>query len=287
MTVRSILSARSARPHVEAMLRGLVRAAVYLGRADGQLSEAEVERLIDSVRELVTNEIGAEHVGELANVGRLLDEARAARVALSRGGEAKYLVDLNSCFEAGFRREALIIARRVIAADARIAPGEIAAFGKLSAALGFNAEETAALETMAASTWSEDDEHLEEAIEQVMGFIKRGWHDAFPELKAAGYELRWFDAGVAYTSKVARLRVDLAAQERVVHINVMELNGVGPHIICIYGTGLHAVMSLLDQVKDSVTPATVPELLSDLIGRCDALFLERDGRLVQVHPSAS
>jgi hypothetical protein len=151
--------------------------------------------------------------------------------------------------------------------------------------MGLAPTETLALETMAASTWSDDDDaHHDEAMEQVLALTAHGWRDTLPELKAAGATVQWFDAGIAYTSKVARLRLDLAASERVLHVNVMELNGPGPHLLCTYGSTLHAVLTLLDQVKERVTPATVPQLLSDLVGCCDALFLERDGRLVQVHP---
>ena len=60
MTVRKILSARTARPHVEALLKGLVQAAVYMGRADGVFREVEVDSLIDSVRDVVTGAVGAE-----------------------------------------------------------------------------------------------------------------------------------------------------------------------------------------------------------------------------------
>jgi tellurite resistance protein len=287
MTVRSILSARSARPQLEAMLRGLVRAAVYLGRADGQLGEAEVEHLIDSVRKFAADAVGEEHLADLVTVSRLLDEARAARAALRVEGEANYLAKLAELFQSGFRRDALIVARRIVAADGVLAPEETAAFSKLAHALGLSPEEAAAIEVLATSSWVdiEDADHLDEAREQLEDLHTHGWHDAFPELKAAGYELRSFDASIAHTSNIARLRIDLDARERVVHVNVMELNGPGPHVICIYGNSLNGVLSLIDQVKDRVSPATVPQLLSDLVVRCDALFLERDGRLVQVHPS--
>lgn len=285
MTVRSILSARSARPQVAGMLRGLVRAAVFLGRADGHLGEAEVERLIDGVRDFVVKTVGEEHLADLASTSRLLDDARAARAALRVDGDLKYLEELAAAFPVAFRRDALIAAHHVVTADGAITPDEHAAFGRLAAALGISPEELPALEVMAevlGVSRDDDDAHLEEAVDHLTNLTEHGWRDASAELKG---ELRWFDGCVAHDGPAARLRLDLDARERVLHITVNGPNAPGPHIICLYGHELHTVLTLIDRVKDRLNPANVPQLLADLVVPSEALFLERDGRLVQVHPS--
>jgi uncharacterized tellurite resistance protein B-like protein len=287
MTVRQILSARAARPQVEALLKGLVRAAVYLARADGQLGEAEVERLLSLIRERVLGSVGEGHLKQLASVPRVLDEARAARVELRTKGEQGYLEALAAQLPPAYGREALQVAWRVVDADDQRLASEVRAFHRLAEALGFSEDETAAIQAMDQATQAvaEEDGDVDEAIDHLAELTSRGWRDAFPELAAAGVETGWFDASVTWTSPVARLRLDLDARDHVLNVHVLEPNGPGPHVICIYGTGLHAVLAHVDREKDRLSPATVPELLSDLVGLCDALFLERDGRLVQVHPS--
>jgi tellurite resistance protein len=285
MTVRKILSARAARPQVASMLKGLVRAAVYMGRSDGTLDETEIDSFIDSIRELVVAAVGEAHVRELANTSLLLDEARAARVELRTKGEAAYLTELGSTFAGGFKRDALVVCWRVIAADGVVQPEEVEAFRRLAVAMGFTGDETTALESMARGTAAGAARGKDSAaIETMTELLEQGWKDPYRDLRAKGLEVSWHDASAEYDSAIARLRVDLDAVERVLHLHVTDVHGPGPHVICLYGSQLHAVLALFDAAKSTLTPASVPQLLVDLVPLSDGLFIERDGRLVQVHP---
>lgn len=285
MTVRKILSARAARPQVAGMLKGLVRAAVYMGSSDGALDEAETESFIDSIRELVGAAVGEAHMRELASTSALLDEARSARVELRTKGGAAYLADLRSAFAGGFKRDALVVCWRVIAADGVVQPQEAEAFRRLAEAMGFTGDESSALETMARGTAAGAARGRDTAaIETMSELIDRGWKDPYKDLRGKGIDVSWHDASVEYDSTTARLRVDLDAVERVLHLHVTDAHGPGPHVICLYGSQLHAVLALFDGAKETLTPASVPQLLVDLVALSDAVFIEREGRLVQVHP---
>lgn len=284
MMVRKILSARAARPQVDALLKGLVRAAVYMGRSDGALDEAEAESLIDSIREVLASAVGETHVRELASTARLLDEARVARVELRTKGEATYLADLAQDLSGGFKRDALVVCWRVIGADGVVRPEEAKAFHRLAAAMGFTGQEASALESMARGTAAGAAQGRDSAaVGGVEELLERGWVN--PNLDAGSKAAdAWHDASAEYRQGVSTLRVDLDAAERVLHLHVADPHGHDAHVICLYGTQLHPVLSLFDSVKATLTPGTMPQLLSDLSALSDAVFLERDGRLVQVHP---
>jgi len=285
MTVRKILSARAAKPQVASLLKGLVRAAVYLGRSDGSLSEAETESLIDSIRELVEGSVGQEHVRELASTAALLDEARVARAELRTKGEAAYLADVGHAFAGGFKRDAMVVCWRIIAADGVIKANEVEAFRRLASAVGFTGDEATALESMARGTAASAARGKDgAAIEGVGELLERGWLDPYALVRAKGVDVAWHDASAEFASSAGRVRIDLDALERVLHLHVTDAHGPGPHVICLYGAQLHAVLALFDSVKATLTPSSVPQLLADLGALCDAVFIERDGRLVQVHP---
>lgn len=284
MTVRKILSARSARPQVEALLRGLVRAAVYMARADGQFGEAEVESLIDSVREVVVAAIGEEYLQELASAPHLLDWARDARRELLQKGEAAYLADLASRFEGGFRKDALIVAYRIIAADGTIAPDEAEAFRKLSLAMGFQGNELDALESMASSTAKRAQPGRDEAaLASFKSLYARGWSDPFAGLRASGIEVAWYDASAQHRGAAGwSLRLDLDAQERSLHLHFLEGEKEGPHLLLLYGERFDAVLDLIDGAKAELSPVTFDAWLPRLVAVCPDVFLERDGRLMKL-----
>lgn len=66
-------------------LEALVEAAVFIGRADGQFSEAELEVFIDHIRVIV---------GEPVSASELINLARRARTSLRALGREAYLQQL-------------------------------------------------------------------------------------------------------------------------------------------------------------------------------------------------
>lgn len=136
------------------VLRGLVRAAVYVASADGELGEAEAEALIDAIRELVDLAVGAGRGRQLARTSLLLDEARAARADLRRQGDGPYVSALGASFAHGLQREVLVVCWRVIAADGVFAPQEAEALRRLASAMGLARPELAAAEASVGSTAS-------------------------------------------------------------------------------------------------------------------------------------
>ena len=151
--------------------------------------------------------------------------------------------------------------------------------------MGFSGDEATALESMARGTAASAARGRDTAaIEGVRELLSRGWKDPLAGAHSKSGEVPWHDASAEHASSTGLLRLDLDAVERVLHLHVNDAHGLGPHVICLYGSQLHAVLALFDEAKDNLTPASVPQLLSDLVALCDAVFIERDGRLVQVHP---
>jgi tellurite resistance protein len=279
MTVRKILSARTARPHVEALLKGLVQAAVYMGRSDGVFREVEVDSLIDAVRDVVTRAVGEDFLGDLASTPRLLDWARQARALLRTESEDAFLADVAQAFQGGHKRDALIVAYRICAADGAITPAETTAFRKLARAMGLDGLELDALETMASrSAQASHPGRDDVGIAKVKALMTRGWRDPFADLRTAGLEPGQYDAAVAWVNTSgATVRLDLDAESHLLHVHLGE-----PHLVIPYGTKLDEVLALLDDVKETLTVATLDVYLPKLSVLCGDLFLERNGHLVRV-----
>lgn len=136
MTVRHLFTARTARPKLEATLRALVQAAVYLASADGEVEELEVETLVDDLRAVMARSVGMENLDEYAKVPVLLDEARMAVQALATHGSDEFLSGIAAVLEGDFRRDALKIALDVVRSDGDISDPEVRALEALAKALG-------------------------------------------------------------------------------------------------------------------------------------------------------
>ena len=140
-TVRHLFTARTARPKLEATVRALVQAAVFLASADGQVEEKEVETLVDDLRAVMARSVGLENLDEYAKVSVLLDEARLAVQALATHGPAEFLSGLAGVLEGDFRRDAVKIALDVVRADGDISDSEVRALETLAQAVGLPASE--------------------------------------------------------------------------------------------------------------------------------------------------
>lgn len=278
MTVRKILSARAARPHVEALLKGLVHAAVYMAHSDGVFREVEVDSLIDSVRDVVRRAVGEEFLGELASTPQLLDWGREARAALRTTKEEDYLAEVAQAFQGGFKRDALIVAYRICAADGAIKPPEAAAFRKLAQAMGLSGHELEALESMARRAAADAHPGPDAlAVARVKALLTRGWRDPFADARAAGLEPDWYDASVAWFSPSgAVLRLDLDAEAHALHVHLGAL-----HLVVPYGAKLDELLALVDDVKETLGPETLDVYLPRLTALCGDVFVERDGQLVR------
>lgn len=136
VTVRHLFTARTARPKLEATLRALVQAAVYLASADGKVEEPEVETLVDDLRAVIARSVGMENLDEYAKVSTLLDEARMAVQALATHGPDEFVAGLAAVLEGDFRRDALKLALDVVRANGTISNPEVRALEVLAKALG-------------------------------------------------------------------------------------------------------------------------------------------------------
>lgn len=134
--IRHLFTARTARPKLEASIRAITRAAIYLATADGTVQEVELEALVDDVRDVLARSVGSENVDEYATVAMLLDEARAAVKALAVEGRPAFVEGLATVLEGDFRRDALKVALDVVRADGLVSAGEQRALDELSHALG-------------------------------------------------------------------------------------------------------------------------------------------------------
>lgn len=276
MTVRKILSAR---PHVEGLLRGLVHAAVYMAHSDGVYREVEVESLIDSVREVVRTAVGEEFLGDLAATPRLLDWAREGRGLLRTRGEAAFLEEVAKAFQGGFKRDALIVAYRICAADGAIKPPEAEAFRKLAVAMGLTGQELDALESMASRAAADAQPGKDElGPAKLKALATRGWRDPLADARAAGIETDWYDASVAYFAQSGDvIRLDLDADEHALHVHL----GTA-HLVMPYGQRLDEVLALIHDARETLSATTLDVYLPKLSALCGDVYLERDGHLVRV-----
>lgn len=269
MTVRKILSARSARPKVDGMLQALVEAAVFIGGSDGRFGEEELNVFIDTMREVVTSAVGDDFVDSMASTAKLLDQARTARRRLSADGEEKYLSTLAPKFLAHgpFARDGMVLAWRVVLADGRVTDAEAAAFEKLAQALKVDVEEVRVLKEMAAKSEAASKlGHRGENIEHLLALVGRGW----VKLDAEG-----FDAGVEHTQPTGeKLRLELDAGESALHVHV----GPTTHLVCLFGEALPALLAVLDGLRNSLLSSTVGEKLPAIRAVCPEVFVEHDGK---------
>ncbi len=275
MSVRKILSARTARPQVEGMMEALVHAAVFIGGADGRFGEEELNVFIDSMREVVSSAVGEQALENLASTGRLLDQARTARRDLQVKGETVFLAGLATRFPPNFARDGLVLAYRIVLADGKVTDKEAAAFESLATAMGLELAETQVLKQLALqSEAASKGGHKGTSIEQVRELESRRWK----QLKGED-----FDAGVQFEQEGgSRLTVELDSGESVLHVNVQDAAGHGPHLLCFFGEALPSVLSVLDGLKDSLKPSTIGQKLPALRAVCSELFVEHEGHFTKL-----
>lgn len=268
--IRKILSARAARPRVEEMLGALVDAAVFIGRADGRFSEAELDVFIDSLREVVTAAVGADAPDELTTAPRLLDLARASRARLLREGGDAFLAALAPRFPGAFARDGLVLAYRIVLADGHVTAEEAAAFRQLAQALGLEVAETEALEALAQPARQTPPP---DAAAQVQALHARGW-TAVPD-SAMDASARFAQPGGGLVD------LELDAGDGTLHVQLSSGGELGPHLLCRVGDALPGLLAVLEAVKATLTPATLDEKLPALKAVCPELFAEVDGHIVR------
>lgn len=275
MTVRKILSARTARPKVEGMMEALVHAAVFIGGADGRFGEDELNVFIDSMREVVSSAMGEEFLDAMASTAKLLDQARAARHELLAKGQTRFLAELAPRFPGNFARDGLVLAYRIVLADGKVTETEAAAFGALAAAVGVESNEIEVLKQLAVhSETASKRGHRGESIELLRGLEAHGW----TRLKGDH-----FDAGVLFTqADGGHLSLELDSGEAVLHVHVHGVDGLGPHLVCFYGDALAALLAVLEGIKTTLVPAKLGEKLPAVRAVCPELFVEHEGRFAKL-----
>lgn len=278
MTVRKILSARTARPKVEGMLQALVEAAVFIGGADGRFGEEELDVFIDSMREVVSAAVGDEFLDSLGATSRLLDQARHARGQLLKLGAPAYLQSLAPHFEGEFARDGLVLAYRVVLADGQVTTKEAEAFEALAKALGVEVEETEVLKELATkSELASHQGHRGDSIEHVLKLEGPHW------TKLVGGKDQGFDAGVAHAQAGGgRLALELDAAESVLHVHVEDADGAGPHLVCLFHEALPALLAVLNGLRDTLLVATIGSTMPAIRAVCPDVFVEHRGRFAKL-----
>jgi len=286
--IRRILSARSARPRVEAALDAIVAASTWMSASDGELSEEEIDTLVSAVKQIAEHAVGKEAAAQIAATPRLLDQARATRARLSSEGEEAVLKDVVAALEGDFRRDAMVAAYRVITADGKLQAGEIAAFRRLAEALGHAQDETDALVALADVGRVPAPLPVRTPDVQVVQSLRAsGWADPFTPLENQGVVVHWYDAALQYPpQRDARgrtvLRLDLDATERTLHLFITDAGGRGPHLLLLYGDRLKEVVAFIDEVKDAITEQTLQPALHKFLDLCAHVFVEQDNKLLKV-----
>ena len=271
MTVRKILSARTARPKVDEMLEALVEAAVFIGRADGRFGEEELDTFIDSMREVVRAAVGEEFLDSLGATSGLLDRARKARRTMLSIGREKYLEQLAPKFPGAFARDGLVLAYRIVLADGEVTSNEAEAFEQLAKALGVEVEETQLLKKLAAkSEVARQRGKAGESIEAVLALSEKGW-----QRRPASDE---YDASVSH----AALTLELDAGESALDVFVRDADGNGPQLRCLFGESLGGLLAVLDSVKGELTPGTLGEKLPALRAVCPEVFVAHAGKFAKL-----
>lgn len=274
MTVRKILSARTARPQVDEMLNALVHAAVFIGGSDGRFGEEELEVFIDSMREVVSAAVGEEFLETMASTAKLLDEARLARRDFLAKGEKRFLTELAPRFPGKFARDGLVLAYRIVLADGKVTEKEAHAFETLARTLGVEVSEIAVLKELASHhEVASQRGHRGEHIEAVHQLEQRGW---------ARLPTEDFDAGARYRQGDGELQLELDSGDSVLHVHVLGADGKGPHLLCFFGEGLAGLLAVLDSMKETLKPATLGEKLPAVKAVCPELFVEHEGRFAKL-----
>lgn len=274
MNVRKILSARAARPQVEAMMEALVHAAVFIGGADGRFGEDELNVFIDSMREVVSSAVGEHALESLATTGKLLDLARHARHELNTKGSVEFLTALARRFPGHFARDGLVLAYRIVLADGTVTEKEAEAFKALAASLGLEVAETKVLEQLAAqSETASRGGHKGSSIEVLRALEAKGWQVIKGE---------HFDAGVSFATEGGELTLELDSGESVLHVHVLGADGKGPHLVCFFGEALGGLLAVLDGLKAALKPETLGEKLPAIRAVCTEVFVEHEGKFTKL-----
>jgi len=285
MTVRTILSARGAAPRVEAWVGTLVRCTAFLARASPGPAGGDLSPLAEALAARVAAAVGEDHARRLGSRAQLEARLREALAELEVREPARWLKELSASLAGGFQRDALLATYRVTAGEGALPPGAELAFRRLGGAFGLTPEEVTALEAMAHGTAQGGRQGRDgDALARLLSLRNRGWTEPFEALKAAGVAVRWFDASAEYQGATTRLRLDLDAAERVLHLHLLGERGPGPHLICLYGARFPAVLAAVEAARETLSAETVPALQRELVGLCEGLFVERDVRLVLVEP---
>ncbi|MFO0595707.1 MAG: hypothetical protein U0228_10390 [Myxococcaceae bacterium] len=277
MTVRKILSAKSARPKVEGMLEALVDAAVFIGGSDGQFGEPELEVFIDTMREVVSAAVGEEFVETMASTPRLLTMARKARATLTQKGKDAFLAELAPRFQGSFGRDGLVLAWRVVLADGRVTATEAAAFEAFAAALHIDVDEVRVLKDLASRSEAASQlGHRGESIEKVLALVDKGW------TKVPGGPELGFDAGLEFrAASGGGLRLELDATQSALHVHVLKPDGAGPQLVCLFHDHLPGLLAVLDALRGSFDASTFAEKLQAIRAVCPDVFVEHQGRFGQ------
>jgi|GEM_PF-6316904 tellurite resistance protein len=279
MTVRKILSARTARPKVEGMLQALVEAAVFIGGADGRFGEEELDVFIDSMREVVSAAVGDEFLDSMASTSKLLDQARQARKELLARGGTAFLLQLVPKFPGAFARDGLVLAYRVVLADGKVTEKEAQAFEALASALGVEVSEVQVLKELATKAEHASKQgHRGASIEQLGKLVEHGWTKL-----PAGQE-HGFDVGMEHVQATGggKLTLELDSAESVLHVHVFDSTGKGPHLVCLFGDALPALVAVLDGLRDTLTVATLGEKLPAIRAVCPEVFVEHEGKFARL-----
>lgn len=278
--IRPLFSARAAEPRVLQALEAIVKAAIAMGRADGQFSQAELEALVDAVRDVAAAAVGPDRVQQVAPTPRLMDWARQGVHQLRTEGRDALVAQVASLLSGDFRRHALGVAVRVIAADGVMTEKELDAFRHLARAVHLQEAEQDLLETLARAGRRgivRDDD-----VEAVRSLLRRGWTQARPGAPGAP---AWYDVWATYRGPQASLRVELDAPERVLHLHVESPDAAPVHALFAYGLSLAPLVDAIDADRDGVTPATVHSHLARWVAQAPDTFVEADGVLRRVSAS--
>lgn len=272
MSVRKLFRTGSSPADAQALLSALVHAAVYIGSADGRFSEEELDVFIDTMREVVSSAGGPEFLSTLASTAALLDQARKARSALRSQGESAYLAHLAPQFESEFVRPGLVLAYRIIIADGAVSTKEEAAFEALAKTLNVPPAECATLKQLATvSEAASQRGHRGQSIELFRQLTEHGWRP-FPTKEKDVACLRHEQSPGGW------VELELNSSESSLHLSILDAQGQGPQLLCLFHDTLPALLSVIDEHKDALSPASYAMHLPKLRAACSHLFVEYQGR---------
>jgi hypothetical protein len=171
-----------------------------------------------------------------------------------------------------------VLAYRVVLADGVVTEKEAQAFEALAHALGVEVAETAVLKELATKTEVASKRgHRGESIEHLLTLTSKGW-TKLPAGKDHG-----FDVGMEHAQPSGgKLVVELDSAESVLHVHVNDAQGKGPHLMCLFGDALPALVAVVDGLKDTLVNASLGEKLPAMKAVCPELFVEHDGRFAKL-----